>query len=64
MDVSNVSSTSSLVSRADTGNAAALAVLKKANEMEGQSALTLIQALPQPAANNPPNLGNRVNTLV
>ncbi len=63
MDIGNVGSLSAALSQTKTGDAVAIAMLKKANEIQAQSAAQLIQALPQPAANNPPNLGNSVNTF-
>lgn len=41
--------------------AAQIAVLKKSMEMEGQSALQLVQALPQPPAAQPGQPGALVN---
>jgi hypothetical protein len=39
-----------------------ITMLKKAQEAQAASAAALIAALPQPAANLPPHLGNHVNT--
>jgi len=64
MDITSLGGvTATLVNQAGTGDAVAIAVLKKANEMAGQSALQLLQALPVPPSSNPPNLGNSVNTF-
>ena len=63
MDIGNVGNVSAALSQAKTGDAVAITMLKKANDIQAQSATQLIQALPQPAANNPPNLGNSVNTF-
>ena len=66
MDVGNVSSIASAatqMSQAKTGDAVAMAVLKKAMNIEAQGAAQLLEALPQPASNNPPNLGNKVNAF-
>ena len=46
-----------------TGDAIAVAVLRKTLDIQAQSAMQLIQALPQPTTSNPPNLGNAVNTF-
>lgn len=62
MEINSTSSVPVALIRAETGDAVAIAVLKKAQEIEAQSAVQLINALPQPA-NNPPNLGNKVNTF-
>lgn len=63
MDISSVGSVPSSLSQASTGDAVAISVLKKAIDIQAQNAVQLIQALPQPAASNPPNLGNNVNTF-
>jgi len=63
MDIASVGNVSAALSQAKTGDALAITVLKKANDIQAQSAMQLIQALPQPAGNNPPNLGNSVNTF-
>lgn len=65
MDVgsaSSIASAASQMSEARTGDAVAIAVLKKAMDIQAQSAAQLIQALPPVPAVNPPNLGNTVNT--
>jgi len=49
----------------NTGDAVGLSVLKKAMDIQAQSAIALINALPQPVINSsnlPPNLGQNVNT--
>ena len=63
MDVSSIASASTAISQAKTGDAVAIAVLRKSLDIQEQGALQLIQALPQPATNSPPNLGNSVNTF-
>jgi hypothetical protein len=60
MDIANVSSLSTALSQAKSGDAVGTLVLKKALDIQAQSAAQLIQALPQ-AASNPPNLGNSVD---
>lgn len=65
MDVGSASSiarAASQMSEARTGDAVAIAVLKKAMDIQAQSAAQLIQALPPVPAVSPPNLGNAVNT--
>ena len=61
MGISSVGNVSAALSQASTGDAVALTVLKKSLDIQAQSAMQLIQALPQPAPSNPPNLGNGVN---
>ena len=63
MDVSSIGSVSRALSQASTGDAVAILVLKKAMDIQAQSAMQLIQALPQLPASNPPNLGNGVDTF-
>ncbi|MBI4742697.1 MAG: YjfB family protein [Betaproteobacteria bacterium] len=65
MDIGNVESVAraaSELSQARTGEAVAVAVLKKAMDIQAQGVAQLIGALPQPA-NTPPHLGNNVNTF-
>ena len=63
MDISSIGSVSSALSQAQTGDAVAIAVLKKSLDIQAQSAMQLIQAIPQPATVSTPNLGNGVNTF-
>ena len=63
MDVSAVSSLSSMLSQAQTGDAVSTLVLKKAMDIEASSALQLLQAVPQ-VPSNPPNLGNSIDIKV
>ncbi|HXE36943.1 MAG TPA: YjfB family protein [Azonexus sp.] len=60
MDVSSVGSLSSALAQAKTGDAVGILVLKKAMAIQAQSALQLLEALPQ-VANNPPHLGGTVD---
>ena len=63
MDVSSIGSLSTALSQSQTGDAVSTLVLKKAMEIQEQSALQLLQGLP-PVASNPPNLGNSVDIRV
>ena len=49
----------------NSSNEVGMAVLKKAMDIETQSSMALINAIPQPpqqsAANLPPNLGQNIN---
>jgi hypothetical protein len=58
MDVSSLGGVSSALTQGS--DAASIAVLKKAMDIQAQSATQLIEALPQ-VTNNPPNLGNGVD---
>ena len=60
MDVSAIASLATQMSQAQTADAVQVAVLKKAMDIQEQSALQLLQAVP----NNPPNLGNNVDQFV
>lgn len=60
MDVSSVGSLSSALSQAKTGDAVSTLVLKKAMDIQEQSAMQLLQAVPK-MPNNPPNLGNSID---
>lgn len=59
MDLASVATLSSAMSQAQTADAVATLVLRKALDFQAQSALQLLQAVP--AANNPPHLGNAVD---
>lgn len=60
MDISSIGSLSSALSQSQVGDAVSTLVLKKAMDIQAQSALQLLQAVP-PVASNPPNLGNSVD---
>jgi hypothetical protein len=60
MDIGSIGSLSTALGQAKTGDAVAILVLKKALDVQAQTALQLLQAVP-PAASNPPNLGNSVD---
>ena len=59
MDIANVSSLSTALTQAKSGDAVGTLVLKKALDLQAQMVTQLIQELPQ--ASNPPNLGNSVD---
>ena len=63
MDVNAIASLATEMSQMKTAQAAQIAVLKKAMDLQGQSALQLVQAVTQPAASNPPNLGKHIDIL-
>lgn len=62
MNISGVNPLAASVSQADASNAVQLAVLKKAIDVNAQSALQLIQAASNIIPSNPPHLGNRIDT--
>ncbi len=61
MNINPAGNVPSAIAQANMGDAVAITVLKKALAIEVQGAMQLIQALPQVAASNPPNLGNGVD---
>ena len=63
MDVSGIVSAATDMTLSRTADAVQLSVLKKAMDIEAQGALKLIQSVSQVISNNPPNLGNGVNTF-
>lgn len=60
MDISSIGSLSSALSQANTGDAVSTLVLKKAMDIQAQTAAQLLQALPQ-IPSNPANLGNGID---
>lgn len=59
MDISAIANAASNASAAQTAGAASILMLRKALDMQKQSAAQLLQALPQPS--NPAHLGNAVD---
>ena len=60
MDVTSIGSLSTALSQAEVADAVGIRVLKKAMDIQKQSALQLLQALPQ-LPSNPPNLGQNID---
>lgn len=63
MDVGTIAAIATDMVQTRTAQAAQLAVLKTAMNLQAQGALQLLQAATQSVASNPPNLGNRVDTF-
>ena len=63
MDVSGIAAAATDLSQSRTANAVQVAVLKKTMDIQGQGAIQLIQAATQAIAQNPPNLGSRIDTF-
>lgn len=63
MDIStsSVASAASSLAQARTGDAVGITVLKKALDIQAQSAAQLIEAAAQVGRNNPPNLGQNID---
>ena len=59
-----VNMTSNAALLQNTSDLIGLTMSKKANDIQAQSMMTLINSIPQPqsAANLPPNLGQNINT--
>ena len=64
MSVNSIASLSTAMATTQTDAQIGVAVLKKAIDIESNSALALLQALPSPspAANLPSHLGQNINT--
>ena len=62
MDVNAIASMATEMSQSRLEQTVQLAVLKKAIDLEGRSALQLVQSAAQSMPNNPPNLGNTIDT--
>lgn len=60
MDITTAASLSSQVAQMKVGDAVGITVLRKAIDLQAQSALQLLDALPT-APSNPPHLGNSVD---
>lgn len=63
MDVDSIISLSSAMAQERIAQAAGIAVLKKAIDMQGSSALQLLAAVTQTGGNNPAHLGSQVDTF-
>lgn len=61
MDTGAIASLATEMATTRTQQAAQLAVLKKAMELQGEGAIQLLMAATQ-TYNNPPHLGNNINT--
>lgn len=61
MDANAIVSLASNMAATRFQAAAQMAVMKKALDMQGEGVLQLLQAA-TPASNNPPNLGNQIDT--
>ncbi len=64
MDVGTIGSLSTALSSAQTADAVQTSVLKKALDIEEQSAMQLIAAAGQATPKNPLHLGNKVDVFV
>lgn len=62
MEISSIGSISARASSEANGDAVAIAVLKKALDIQAQMAMQLIAALPQSASGTTATQGNAVNT--
>ncbi|MBI4984399.1 MAG: YjfB family protein [Rhodocyclales bacterium] len=62
MDTAAIASLATDMSQARTAEAVQITVLRKALDVQAQGALQLLEAVQLPA-NNPPHLGNSVDTF-
>lgn len=62
MELSGIASAVSTANAAQTNATISVIMLQKALEMQSQTAIGAIQAIPNPAS-NPPNLGNSVDIM-
>lgn len=62
MELSGIASAVSTANAAQTNATISVIMLQKALEMQSQTAIGAIQAIPNPAS-NPPNLGNAVDVM-
>lgn len=62
MDVTSIARTASEMAQTKTEAAVQTAVLRKALDIEAQTAQALLQALPPVPTANPPHLGQNVDT--
>lgn len=62
MDTTTLATLATQLATTTTRQAAQIAVLKKAMELQGQGAIQLVAAATQ-AVNNPPHLGRNIDVL-
>jgi hypothetical protein len=64
MDISSIAKTASTLAEVGISQEVSIAVLKKAQDISKDSAVALIEAIPNASstANLPPNLGRNINT--
>lgn len=63
MDISSLGGLTNGLAQVQMSDAVTTLVLKKTIDIQEQSAMQLLQALPQ-VTSNPPNLGNRVDIKI
>jgi hypothetical protein len=61
MEISSLANAASSAAVGSTEAAASTMMLRKALDMQQQTALSLLQSVPQPTYSNPPKLGNAVD---
>ncbi len=62
MDTTGIAALATNMNQARTSEAVQLSMLKKAMDISAQNGLQLIQDATKVAPNNPPHLGNRIDT--
>jgi hypothetical protein len=64
MDVAGIAAESTARSQAQIAQAVQISVLKQVLDLQGQTALALVQSVSEVMTyNNPPNLGNSIDTF-
>lgn len=63
MDTSGIAALATSLNQSRTAEVVQFSVLKKAMDMSAQNGLQLIQVASQVVPNNPPHLGNRIDTM-
>ncbi len=66
MDVSSVAAAASSAQMAKTASDVSIKILSKTLDIQSESAMALIEAIPELSAlpSNPPNLGNSIDVMV
>ena len=62
MDVGNIASVATSLTQQQTAEAVGMLVLRKAQQIQANSAAALIEALPALSSNLPAHLGQNINT--
>lgn len=63
MNISGIATAASNIAQYKTASDVQLTVFKKAIDISAQNSLQLIRAATQSLPNNPPNLGNTIDTF-
>lgn len=64
MDISSTGAAGALAQQAHVQTQSQISVMKQANTLQGQLALSLVEAVTAPSAANPPNMGQHIDVHV